>query len=92
MKPGGLFTAIGALIVLGGLVWWFNKHPTVDAKKTPDAPKLISVDAKQIEEYGYIRLKLDDDGELALAPGKFFQTGKHKIDQCDGRLTLLSFE
>ena len=27
MKAGGLFTAIGVLVVLGGLVWWFNKHP-----------------------------------------------------------------
>ena len=51
MKPGGLFTAIGLLIVLGGALWWFNKHPTVDASgKTPPAPKLISVDANNIED------------------------------------------
>ncbi|HEX4135938.1 MAG TPA: DUF4340 domain-containing protein [Bryobacteraceae bacterium] len=50
MKAGGLLTAVGVLIVLGGLVWWSNKHPAVDASaKTPAAPKLISVDAKQIE-------------------------------------------
>jgi hypothetical protein len=50
MKPGGLFTALGVLIVLGGLVWWTNKHPTASAaSKTPAAPKLISVDAKNIE-------------------------------------------
>jgi hypothetical protein len=50
MKPGGLFTAIGVLIVLGGLVWWSNKHPTAPAaSKTPPAPKLISVDPMQIE-------------------------------------------
>jgi hypothetical protein len=51
MKPGGLFTAVGVLIVLGGVVWWFNKHPSTDAtaSKTPAAPKLISVDPKQIE-------------------------------------------
>lgn len=64
MKPGGLFTAIGALIVLGGLVWWFNKHPTVEAKKTPDAPKLVSVDAKQIED---IRLAKQGADPVELA-------------------------
>ena len=51
MKSGGLITALGVLVVLGGLVWWFNKHPTADtASKTPPAPKLISVDARQIED------------------------------------------
>src|SRR5580658_11170811 len=50
MKPGGLFTALGVLIVLGGLVWWSNKHPTTQAaSKTPPAPKLISVDPMLIE-------------------------------------------
>ena len=51
MKPGGLFTAIGVLAVLGGTVWWFNKHPTADttAAKTPATAKMISVDPKQIE-------------------------------------------
>ena len=50
MKAGGLFTAIGVLAVLGGLLWWSNKHPTKDTKTaTPAAPKLISVDANQIE-------------------------------------------
>jgi hypothetical protein len=68
MKPGGLFTAIGALIVLGGLVWWFNKHPTVDAKKTPDAPKLISVDAKQIEDIRLVK-QGSDPVELANLAG-----------------------
>lgn len=56
MKPGGLFTAIGLLIVLGGAMWWFNKHPTVDASsKTPPAPKLISVDANNIEDIRLIK-------------------------------------
>lgn len=50
MKSGGLFTALGLLVVLGGLVWWSNKHPdTSAASKTPPAPKLIAVDAKQID-------------------------------------------
>ncbi len=60
MKPGGLFTAIGVLIVLGGLVWWFNKHPTTaTASKTPAAPKLISVDAKQIEDIRLVKAGSD---------------------------------
>jgi Domain of unknown function (DUF4340) len=65
MKSGGLFTAVGVLIVLGGLVWWFNKHPSADTtKKTPDAPKLISVDAKQIED---IRLAKTGTDPIELA-------------------------
>lgn len=51
MKAGGLFTAVGLLAILGGLIWWTNKHPTVDTKSNPPAgPKLISVDAKQIDD------------------------------------------
>ncbi len=50
MKVGGLYTAIGVLIVLAGLVWWSNKHPATDAKSTtPPAPKLIAADQKQVE-------------------------------------------
>jgi hypothetical protein len=50
MKPGGLLTAVAVLVVLGGLVWWTNKHPSATAaSKNPAAPKLISLDAKQIE-------------------------------------------
>jgi hypothetical protein len=64
MKPGGLFTAVAALIVLGGLVWWFNKHPSTDTKKTADTPKLISVDAKNIEA---IRLAKQGSDPVELA-------------------------
>jgi hypothetical protein len=34
-------------------------------------------DPKQIEEYGYLTVKLDGGDELALAPGKFFRSGSH---------------
>jgi hypothetical protein len=51
MKAGGFFTALGVLVVLGGLVWWTNKHPVTDAKKdTAAAPKLLTLDASQMEE------------------------------------------
>jgi len=58
LKPGGLFTALGVLIVLGGMVWWFNKHPGTDAKssKTPASPKLISVDTNQIQDIHIAKL------------------------------------
>ena len=74
MKAGGLFTAIGVLAVLGGLVWWSNKHPSTDAKSnTPAAPKLISVDAKQIDDIRIVKsgsepielAKLADSWEIA---------------------------
>jgi hypothetical protein len=59
MKSGGLFTAIGVLAVLGGVMWWFNKHPTDSASKTPPAPKLISVDAKQIDSIRLVKTGSD---------------------------------
>src|SRR6266566_4583465 len=50
MKFTGLLTALGILVVLGGTVWWTSKHPATDAKSNaPASPKIISVDAKQIE-------------------------------------------
>jgi hypothetical protein len=49
MKFTGLFTALGILIVLGGTVWWTNKHPSTGKSNTPASPKIISVDQKQIE-------------------------------------------
>jgi Domain of unknown function (DUF4340) len=64
MKAGGLFTALGVLVVLGGLVWWSNKHPSVPATTTPPAPKLISVDQKQIDG---IRIVKPGDEPIELA-------------------------
>jgi Domain of unknown function (DUF4340) len=74
MKAGGLFTAIGLLAVLGGLIWYSSKHPTVDTKSTPPAgPKLVSVDAKQIDTIRILKsgseplelAKLADSWEIA---------------------------
>ncbi len=53
MKAGGFFTALGVLAVLGGLVWWTNKHPQTDTKKSSEAaaaPKLLTLEAAQMEE------------------------------------------
>jgi hypothetical protein len=51
MNPARLLTSLALLAVLGGLVYWTNKHPNTDtaASKTPASPKLIAVDANQIE-------------------------------------------
>jgi hypothetical protein len=60
MKSGGLLTALCILIVLSGLVWWTGKHPSQPAaSKTPAAPKIISVDPKQIE--GIVLIKPGSD-------------------------------
>ena len=55
MKSSGLLTAIAVLAVLAGSIWWSNKHPSAPA--TPAAPKLVSVDAKQIDD-----IRLDKTG------------------------------
>jgi hypothetical protein len=73
MKAGGLFTAVGLLAVLGGLIWWSNKHPTDAKSNTPAAPKLISVDAKLIDDIRIVKAgsepielaKLADSWEMA---------------------------
>lgn len=74
MKPGGLLTAVAVLAVLGGLVWWSNKHPqTASSSTTPASPKIISVDAKQINDIKIIKpgaepielAKLADSWEIA---------------------------
>src|SRR5437764_6721343 len=50
MKFGGLLTAVALLAVLGGLAWWTTKHPSVDTKANAStSPKIIAVDAKDIE-------------------------------------------
>jgi hypothetical protein len=60
MKSGGLLTALGVLVVLSGIVWWTGKHPSQPAaSKTPAAPKIISVDPKQIE--GIVLVKPGSD-------------------------------
>jgi DNA-binding beta-propeller fold protein YncE len=65
MKLGGLLTAVGVLAILGGTLWWTNKHPTVDAKsKTPDAPKILSLDPKQITD---IRIAKTGSDPIELA-------------------------
>jgi hypothetical protein len=48
-KPFGLLAALGVLIVLGGLVWWTNKHPKPVESTTPPSPKILTVAEDQIE-------------------------------------------
>ena len=49
MKPGGLIAATCVLAVLGGLVFWTRQHPPSDGKKTEASPKIIAVEAKDID-------------------------------------------
>ena len=90
MKFGGLFTAVGVLIVLGGLVWWFNKHPTTDtASKTPPAPKLISVDPKQIEDIRLVKPGADPI-ELAKLAGTWTITKPTAMPADQDAVTMLT--
>lgn len=74
MKFGGISTAIVVLAALGGLLWWSNKHPTTaSSSSTPASPKIISIDAKQIEGIRLVKpgsdpielAKLADSWEIA---------------------------
>ena len=51
MKAGGFYAAVGVLAVLGGLLWWTNKHPQTDKKTAAATPtKLVSVESSQMEQ------------------------------------------
>jgi hypothetical protein len=97
MKSGRLFTSLAMLIILGGLVWWSNKHPSTDAKsKTPPAPKLISVDAKQIEalrlaKAGSDPIELDNlAGTWTIAKPKPLPADQDAVGMLTGSLASLN--
>jgi hypothetical protein len=64
MKLNGLLTALGVLIVLGGLVWWSNKHPATDTKTTPALAKLITA---KPDEYQHITIAKTGSDPVELA-------------------------
>ncbi len=50
LKPTGLLTATVVLFVLGGTVYYFQKHPKApDAPTTPAAPKILTVQEADIQ-------------------------------------------
>jgi hypothetical protein len=59
MKTGGLITATCVLAVLGGLVFWAQKHPPSPATPTPAVTKIISDDSKQIENISITKFGSD---------------------------------
>lgn len=48
MTSKGLLAAVGLLVVLGGLVFWANKHPKGPDTPTPVQPKILSLNADNI--------------------------------------------
>ena len=48
MTSKGLLAALGLLVVLGGLVWWSNGHPTKSEPSTPPAPKILALNSADI--------------------------------------------
>jgi hypothetical protein len=49
MKPTGLLAATGVLLILGGTIWYFQKHPKApDTPATPPVQKLLSAPVDQI--------------------------------------------
>lgn len=61
-QPAGLLIASVVLVVLAGLVWWTNKHPSASAASaTPAAPKILSLQENQIQQ-----VTLDKSGSPPL--------------------------
>ena len=69
MKFSGLLTALGVLVVLGGLVWWTNKHPQTDTKKT-ETPKLINAKRDDFQQITMTKAG-SDPVELNLLAGNW---------------------
>jgi hypothetical protein len=60
MKPTGLLTATGLLVVLGGTVWYFNKHPkTPDTPASAASPKILTIPEDQISEIRIVKTGAD---------------------------------
>src|SRR3954469_16428903 len=55
LKPHGLITAVGVLVILGGYAWWANRHPVADTTATPPAPKIISIAPEQISSIRLVK-------------------------------------
>jgi hypothetical protein len=50
LKPTGLLAATGVLLILGGTIWYFQKHPKApDVPATPATPNILTVAEGQID-------------------------------------------
>jgi hypothetical protein len=50
LKPTGLLAATGVLVILGGTIFYFQKHPKApDTPATPAIPNILTVAENQIE-------------------------------------------
>jgi hypothetical protein len=50
LKPTGLLAATGVLVILGGTIFYFQKHPKApDVPATPATPNILTVAENQIE-------------------------------------------
>ena len=50
LKPTGLLTATALLVVLGGTVWYFNKHPKAPDTPATTTPKILAIPEDQITD------------------------------------------
>ena len=50
MKPKGLTIAVALLAVLGGLVWWSNKHQAAAGSAATNTTKLLTIPQDQFQE------------------------------------------
>jgi hypothetical protein len=63
-QPKGLLAASVLLVVLAGLVWWTNKHPSTSAaSSTPAAPKILSIPENQVQQ---VRLDKPGSGPVVI--------------------------
>lgn len=96
MKPNGLLAAVGVLAVMGGLVWWTNKHPKTETPATPAAPKILTVAEDQIEGIRIAKAGAEPvvlkklAGTWALAEPKAMAADQDAVKQLTGALAGLN--
>ena len=72
MKPQGLLIAVALLAVLGGAIWYSNKHQAASAAKTPatNETKILSIPEDQVQDIK-IQHANGDVVELSKTTGKW---------------------
>jgi hypothetical protein len=97
LKPTGLLTATGLLVVLGGTVWYFNKHPKApDTTPATATPKILTVSEDQIAGIRIAKTGSDalvlknDGGKWSIAEPKPFPADQDAVKSISSSLATFN--
>jgi hypothetical protein len=97
LKPTGLLAATGVLAILGGVMWYFNKHPKAsDTSATPPAPKLVAATPDQVQSIRIAKTGSDaivlknQSGKWVIAEPKQLPADQDTVQTITSSLTPLT--